>query len=143
MLCPICQRPSTDVVNSRPHKKRSSVWRRRNCSSCDTTFTTTESPRIEWRVRYDTGSVAPLNKGILIVSIARSFQHDPHAGAEAASDLADTIIDTCTEHVDDTQLLPASKLAALTHRALEHFDYNAGLAYAIQHNLSIARKKRR
>lgn len=42
MNCPFCKKPLTDVINSRPTKKNSQVWRRRRCLYCDQTFTTHE-----------------------------------------------------------------------------------------------------
>ena len=42
MICVYCLAPDTSVVNSRPHKKHSHVWRRRRCATCHRTFTSYE-----------------------------------------------------------------------------------------------------
>lgn len=43
MECPYCHKQLTFVVNSRPTKANSQIWRRRHCSSCKEIFTTHEA----------------------------------------------------------------------------------------------------
>ncbi len=42
MECPFCFSSVTSVVNSRPTKSLSQIWRRRKCQSCGQVFTTQE-----------------------------------------------------------------------------------------------------
>ncbi|HRN70334.1 MAG TPA: ATP cone domain-containing protein [Candidatus Woesebacteria bacterium] len=43
MNCPYCKKQLTEVVNSRPTKHNSQVWRRRKCQNCNEIFTTKET----------------------------------------------------------------------------------------------------
>ena len=132
MTCINCLHSSTSVANSRPHKKQSSVWRRRTCPSCGATFTTIERPDL----RYSTISVGndkrSFNYGKLVISIAESFQHDKQKGVEHASDLADTVVTLLSRenHIDSVTI------ARTVHTTLTRFDPLAATAYAIQHKLT-------
>jgi transcriptional repressor NrdR len=42
MECPYCRAQLTDVINSRPTKEHSQIWRRRKCLKCKEIFTTHE-----------------------------------------------------------------------------------------------------
>lgn len=43
MKCIYCTGKKTEVINSRPIAKKTTVWRRRSCISCGKTFTTKEN----------------------------------------------------------------------------------------------------
>jgi len=42
MECPYCHSSQTEVINSRPTRKNSQIWRRRKCLACSEIFTTHE-----------------------------------------------------------------------------------------------------
>ena len=42
MECPYCRNILTEVINSRPTKKSTQIWRRRKCTHCGEIFTTHE-----------------------------------------------------------------------------------------------------
>lgn len=43
MNCPYCNKQLTEVINSRPTKHNSQIWRRRKCQYCKQIFTTHET----------------------------------------------------------------------------------------------------
>lgn len=43
MNCPYCKKQLTEVINSRPTKHNTQVWRRRKCQNCREIFTTHET----------------------------------------------------------------------------------------------------
>jgi transcriptional regulator NrdR family protein len=136
MICVKCHNPSTTVTNSRPHKKTSSIWRRRNCNNCGYTFTTEEHPKIELTVivnGFDTPSSSySLSK--LSVSLARAFTHDIDLGARSALDLATTITTTISSEHNSPTITP-TEIARYAHIILERFDQRAGLQYGLAHHI--------
>ncbi len=50
MKCPFCKHGKTEVANSRTTKSGASVWRRRTCPSCKKTFSTYETPSLDFLV---------------------------------------------------------------------------------------------
>ena len=91
MKCINCFHVKTHVTNSRPHSKPS-VWRRRTCPKCQTTFTTYERPSLdEQPILVHDGQTMPFNIGRLTISIARSFQHNLHAARYDSLRLAETV----------------------------------------------------
>ena len=46
MKCPKCRKTKSQVVDSRPAKDKFSIWRRRECLSCSTRFTTFEATEV-------------------------------------------------------------------------------------------------
>lgn len=141
MICINCFHRNTSVVNSRPHKKEYSVWRRRKCEKCGTIFTTLERPSLSHNVPVasDDGS-QPFNLGRLVVSIAESFTHAPAVGKAHALSLAETVEGTLI-----SQLREISKedIEAATHQVLKRFDELAALQYAAKHQLIVDASQRR
>jgi transcriptional repressor NrdR len=139
MFCIQCRHPRTAVTNSRPHKKLPIVWRRRSCAACGNVFTTIEKPDLISRQVRSSGQTQPFNLGRLIISIANAFQHNPALGTEHAAALADTILGHLTAHQD----ISTATIAEEAHRVLSRFDESAGMAYALQHGLSIKKQRSR
>lgn len=144
MFCVKCFYPTTQVTNSRGHKKHPSVWRRRHCPRCGQVFTTDERPRLKdtqavWNSH--TAATSPFNPGILLISIADAFGHDPKAGKTAAWDLMETVIQLLA--VEHPESLSTDDIAAYTHQVIERYDSRAGLQYGLQHDLITARKPRK
>jgi transcriptional repressor NrdR len=137
MICPHCFHSSTDVRNSRPHKKTPHVWRRRRCPQCGYDFTTDETPRYNdfLKVIHASTPTQAYNHGKLIISIAEAFTHDKTRGTDSAGALADTVLQELLKlHQSD---LRAKEIATRTHEILARFDRIAGIQYAINHGIQI------
>lgn len=141
MICLHCLHAKTTVTNSRRHKQRPSVWRRRQCSRCQTTITTYEAPSLdEQPVLTRSAGLQPFNLGKLIISISRSFQHDTATGETASYYLAQTI--------QQQLLLQAPQpstddILAITYAALQRYDALAAVQYAAQHDILTTRRRGR
>jgi transcriptional repressor NrdR len=140
MFCIYCFHEDTSVSNSRPHKKRPSVWRRRKCSRCKKSFTTLEQPQLGGRNIHTKNGPVPFNIGRLTVSIANAFAHDPLTGKEQAYWLAQSVEATlASEHPQIT----LQEIEAITHQTLKRFDEVAATQYALKHQLIVSASKRR
>ena len=107
--------------------------------ACGDVFTTIEKPDLTSMQVRSPGHTQPFNLGRLIISIANAFQHSQALGTEHAAALADTIIGHLTAHQD----ISTATIAEEAHRVLSRFDESAGIAYALQHGLSIKRQRSR
>lgn len=136
MICIKCSN-DTRVANSRPHKKTPSVWRRRHCTTCGTTFTTTEivsDDAFTLAVTDPTNATSAFSLPRLMLSIVRSMGHRPEpASADEAYWLAQTVAQAIQATATDT--LSTSALASITHETLTSFDPTAGQAYGIRHGI--------
>ncbi len=142
MFCINCFHKNTAVVNSRPHKKKPTVWRRRKCPSCGNTFTTLERPSLADNkpVHLPSGKTDTFNLGKLIISISKAFTHSPKDAEYNALWLAQTIEDTLsTEHT----VVTPEDIEAVTHQTLKRFDELAAIQYAAQHQLISSTRQRR
>jgi len=145
MICINCFHAKTAVANSRPHKKTSGVWRRRECPACGQVFTTYEKPALEAKVAVSYPTIgqavtAPFSLSKLTLSIAASFTHDQTARQLHALPLAETVEQLLISQVKAPS---ADDIAALTHQVLKRFDELAALQYAAGHGLVDATRKRR
>lgn len=141
MFCINCFHKTTTVNNSRPHKEKPSVWRRRKCPSCHAVFTTLECPSLadNTLVSHDNGTTTPFNLGKLIISIASAFTHAPQKASYDALWLAQTIENTLsTEYTT----LTADDIAAVTHQVLKRYDELAAIQYAAKHRLIVSARRR-
>lgn len=140
MICINCFHVKTRVTNSRPHKKRPGVWRRRSCPHCGTVFTTYETGALEQTtVRQHDGTVTEFNLGRLVQSIGRSFLHDKHAARYDSLELARTVeLTLLTEQSQPSN----DDIAAITHTVLKRYDQLAALQYAAQHDLVTTLRRR-
>jgi transcriptional repressor NrdR len=141
MFCINCFHKNTQVVNSRPHKKQPTVWRRRKCPNCDTIFTTHERPALAENkgVTLPDGKATVFNLGKLIQSIARSFTHDPHEAAYSSLYLAMSVEDTLSSQ---QEIISPEDIAATTHDILKRYDQLAAMQYAAQHKLVTSARRR-
>ncbi len=141
MICIKCYAKSTNVINSRPHKKQSSVWRRRQCPNCHALFTTTERPALldNREVHLPDSTTKPFSLGKLTISIARAFAHDQEKAAYGSLWLAQTVETTLSsEH----EIITPDDIAAITHYTLKNFDELAAVQYAATHQLISAARRR-
>ena len=146
MICVNCFHGKTKVTNSRPHKKQSGTWRRRQCESCQTTFTTYEKAALDEAVliHYQGGAgnalTAPFSLSKLTLSIAGCFTHDPMARQLHSLPLAETVEQLLITQVRQPS---ADDIAATTHQVLKRFDELAALQYAASHGLVAPTRNRR
>lgn len=146
MICVNCFHGKTKVTNSRPHKKQSGTWRRRQCESCRATFTTYEKPALDeaTAIHYptsDNGSTtAPFSLSKLTLSIAASFSHDQTARQLHSLPLAETVEQLLISQVKQPSV---DDILAVTHQVLKRFDEVAALHYAVSHGLVSATRSRR
>lgn len=141
MICINCFNPKTKVVNSRPHKKSSSTWRRRKCPKCQALFSTTELPSLEenQNILSSSGQSRPFNAGKLVISISKAFAHDPERAQYDSIWLARTVEEILsTEYTSLTN----DDIAAVTHQTLKRFDELAAVQYAARHQLIVSTKRR-
>ena len=133
MICINCFHAKTKTTNSRSHKTSPSTWRRRFCPVCKNSFTTyeraTEGNIIVHSQHEDT---SPFHLGRLIISISRSFQHNP-TGAYASYDLAITVYEKLL--LQKKQPTESADIAKTVLETLRQFDKLAALQYAAQHGL--------
>lgn len=145
MICINCFHRKTSVTNSRPHKKGSGTWRRRECTNCGHAFTTYEKPALESKiaVAYDAAGTellsAPFSLSKLTLSIAASFTHDKTAQQLHSLPLAETVEQQLISQVKQPS---NDDIAAVTHQVLKRFDELAALQYAATHGLVEATRKR-
>lgn len=132
MVCIYCGH-DTQVTNSRPQKRLNQVWRRRHCPNCSATFSTEERTVYDevWRVKTETGALAPFRQNKLLLSLYKSLEHRTHA-LEDATALVNTIIGllrTQTEH----GLLEATNISITASEVLNNFDKAAAVHYQAFH----------
>ena len=142
MICIKCFHEKTHVTNSRQNKKYPTTWRRHICDQCGYSFTTYEKPAISLVVISQDGKKNNFSIGKLILSIARSFNHNKKLAGSYSYDLANTIQDKLI-HLHNKPAISSQHIAEITHSTLQNFDQIAALQYAAQHNLIISQRKRR
>lgn len=130
MVCIYCH-AKTKVTNSRATR---GVWRRRECLSCSSIFTTYELPDYESVIRVQKGPQAALrafSRDILFVSILEALSHRKTVTGDASA-LCDTVIDLLlAEHSNG--LLTNKHIALTTEGVLKRFDRVAASVYAARH----------
>lgn len=133
MVCYTCG-AETAVLNSRPQKRTNQVWRRRQCTLCDTLFTTTESIDYAKSLLVRTGSqkrLKPFERDRLFLSLYKSLGHRPTALADAVG-LCATIIAKVTPTATNN-VVEARHIAEAALVALNRFDKLAAQHYAAFH----------
>lgn len=141
MFCVNCFHKSTAVVNSRPHKKQPTVWRRRTCPNCSQTFTTYERPSLADNkpVHLLSGERDEFNLGKLIISISKAFTHSPKDAEYNVLWLAQTVEDIMST---EYKVITPEDIEAVTHQTLKRFDELAAVQYAAQHKLISSTRRR-
>lgn len=136
MFCINCSNPTTNIVNSRKHRKSPVIWRRHHCQACKQAFTTHEKPVFDASIEVTglDGNTEPFSYGKLILSIAASFTHDRYRGESSCADLTDTVVSLLFSQRAQG-LLSQQQIAATTYGVLKRFDAAAGLQYGAAHGL--------
>lgn len=137
MICVNCHQDSTSVVNSRPHKKRASVWRRRRCGNCGFVFTTNEAPLANelLEVVYANGTSTAFSQPRLSINLYGFLAHHQEKAADEAYWLSETVYQSLVKRGNSGQAVPVHELLGATHEVLERFDALAGLQYATKYRL--------
>ncbi len=134
MKCLYCA-ASTRVTNSRSGKKKSTIWRRRQCLGCGAVFTTNEFPDLEKNLALETknGKLQSFNRDRLLLSIAKACGHRKDVPIVAPA-LTLTVIDKLLLLADNGKVAKA-QLILTTARVLTRFDKAAGVQYEAYHPL--------
>lgn len=142
MFCLHCGHKNTKVTNSRPHKKRATIWRRRFCPNCESVFTTTEMVTDEGSLQVKNGAnTEDFSVPKLLVSLYPHLSHRDKA-ADHALQIAQTIYESLL--AEGTRLIETSALVSSSYEVLERFDRNGALKYALQHGMiSLPSRQRR
>jgi transcriptional regulator NrdR family protein len=128
MICINCSYPKTQVVNSRPHKTQSRVWRRRLCPQCNTLVSTYEliDTADQQRVGDQPYSVARMAMSLY------GFLPKSNHSADDAFALAQTIGESLSSLEQSS--LTSQSLAGMAWHTLSRFNKKAGLKYGIEHD---------
>jgi transcriptional regulator NrdR family protein len=132
MVCIYCGH-ATNVTNSRLQKRLNQVWRRRQCSNCNNTFTTHEIVEFgtSIMVRRNTHELAPFIRDNLFISVYEACKHRSGALSNANA-LTQTIIGLLREHIHEG-IVEHVTIIAVTTAVLERFDATAGAVYKAYH----------
>lgn len=142
MFCINCFHIKTSVVNSRPHKKQPTIWRRRQCVKCHTIFTTLERVAItdQREVHSADNSSHPFNIGRLVISISQAFTHNIHSSKYDSLWLAQTVEATLIAQTRGD--LTTDQIGHTTYNVLKKYDELAAVQYAARHRLISSLRKR-
>ncbi len=131
MNCIYCGH-KTRVTNSRHQKRNNKVWRRRQCLSCKSIFTTNESIDMASALLVDkNGSLEPFLDDILFTEVLLAIQ-DRKDAYTASRDVTDTVIANLLKLPQKPVFTPAliSREAAAV---LSLLDRRAWMRFAAEH----------
>ncbi len=134
MKCPYCN-ARTKVTNSRSHNNDYSVWRRRQCKSCNAIWSTDEQITLDTShkvVRSD-NHLEPFSRDVLFISIFESLAHR-NDRLTASTALINTVIDQVLSL--KSAEVPISKLVVLVGETLNRFDKVAASVYKAKYSLN-------
>ena len=128
MVCIYCG-AHTHVINSRLQTKLNRIWRRRSCTTCGSTFTTSElsDTSLSVMVEDEAKALTPLVRDKLFLSIYESCRHRRSAVADAGA-LTDTVMAKLLK-TDHGGTLSRLSIQETAHKALQHFDTAAATHY--------------
>lgn len=132
MVCLQCQQ-KTQVINSRPQHRTNQQWRRRQCTVCNSVFSTTESADYGavWSIRRPSGPLIPFNRDKLLLSVYGSLEHRPKSLEDAAG-LTDTVISKFRA-LAINGILTSKQITQTVQVALNRFDKAASVHYQANH----------
>ena len=133
MVCVYCG-TDTDVINSRPQKRRNSVWRRRHCDNCQAVFTTIEQADLSGalRIQRNTKAFEPFVRDKLFLSIYKSCSHRPTAISDASA-LTTTVISRLMASTPPSTAINPITIVNIATVVLQRFDKSAAVHYAAFH----------
>lgn len=135
MVCVYCG-SETRVVNSRPQKRSNSIWRRRKCTSCKVTFSSSEHADYEsLLVVHDaTSHIVPFERDALFLSVYDACRHRKTATKDATA-LTDTVVSTLSSLHKNQGILESNDIIQTVSSVLEKFDKVAYVHYTAFHSL--------
>ncbi len=134
MVCIYCG-SKTAVTNSRGSKKHASTWRRRQCRSCTTIFTTREEVDMEMSIRVadERGQLEAFSREKLLLSLHKALGHRSDA-ITAATALTSTITQKLVQNTSSA-LLTRQTIIETSTITLQNFDKAAAITYAAYHHI--------
>jgi len=130
MNCPHCDNDSK-VTNSRAQTKSNSVWRRRECKSCQAIWTTEEhllAPSVFKVSRND--QILDFAPEKLTASLATALRHRKSADRDAKH-LTRTIMNKLQQN--QQQIIPITLIIDTSHIVLRNYDKLAADLYKATH----------
>ncbi len=128
MKCPFCGTPDTRVVDSRLASESTQVRRRRECVSCETRFTTYESPMLNMpMVIKNDGSRDAFDEARLRGGMLRALEKRP----VSAEQIEDAISHIKRQLVGlDSREVPSRQIGEMVMHELRRVDHVAYLRFA-------------
>ena len=128
MKCPFCGTPDTRVVDSRLAQESAQVRRRRECVSCETRFTTYESPMLNMpMVIKSDGSRDTFDEVRLRTGMMRALEKRP----VAAEQIEDAISHVKKQLVGiESREISTRKIGAMVMHELQRLDHVAYIRFA-------------
>ena len=139
MNCPFCQSDQITVVNSRPSRKNTQIWRRRKCLKCGQSFTTREKMTASFIViEKRDGRHLQYSHSKLFASIYRSLIDHKHTDFGDSAKLAQDIIQKIEENLisQKKSLIKTSDLCRLTFQTMAKIAPDAAIRYYVYFNHS-------
>lgn len=131
MVCIYCG-GETKVTNSRLQKRNNQVWRRRQCLTCQSVFTTHEQIELQSALSVTrNGRNEPFEPGLLLneLVVALSHRKDVYTASE---ELLGVIVRKLLT-LPQKPLFKPSDISKVTADVLKHFDRRAYLRYLADH----------
>ncbi len=128
MKCPFCGTPDTRVVDSRLAQESTQVRRRRECVSCETRFTSYESPLFNMpMVIKSDGSRDAFDEARLRSGMLRALEKRP-----VAADQIEDAINRIKKYLFgiDSIEIPSRKIGDLVMHELQRLDHVAYIRFA-------------
>lgn len=135
MVCLYCG-SDTHVSNSRLQKRQNSVWRRRTCRVCGSSFTTLEQPLLARSVLVRTArrkKLQPFSRDILFTSLVEACKHRPRAVIECGA-LVQTVAAKAMQSLHES-VIERDNIVKEAVDVLSNFDTVAAGVYAACHPL--------
>lgn len=131
MICLYCN-GETKVVNSRLQRRNNQVWRRRQCLSCQSVFTTHEAVELQSALSVSKdGLNRPFLPALLQNDLSEAMKHRKDAYT-ASGELLGTIVRKLLTLPGKPQYSP-SDISKVTAEVLKRFDRQAYLRYLADH----------
>jgi transcriptional repressor NrdR len=126
MVCPLCHK-SSSVINSRLQRRSNTVWRRRQCQSCQSIWTTTEHIELAtvYRIQKD-GKLLTFRPEILFLSLYTCLRHRTSPEADALY-VSKTVLERLIRR--KRSVVTNTELAELCLDILRRYDKTASAVY--------------
>jgi transcriptional repressor NrdR len=131
MVCIYCG-GDTKVTNSRLQKRNNQVWRRRQCLSCESVFTTHEQIELQSALSVTrNGRTEAFQPGLLLNELVISLSHRKDVYT-ASEELLGAIVRKLLT-LPQKPLFKTSDISKITGDILKRFDRRAYLRYTADH----------